>query len=350
MKTKSTLAAVVTLALAASLFTATSAFADTSGDFSYAVDNGTASVTGYSGASTDMVIPATLGGFPVTSIAVRAFQDHALTSVALPEGLLIIGALAFVRTSLTSITLPSTLTTLESGALSENSLTSVTIPASVTVIEDNAFYQSPGLQSVIFRGNAPTMSAAAFQGAVADFTVTHGSTATGFGSGTTWLGFTVLTFAVTPSDVTAGVTAGVRTAGLTIAAFDALSFAHSDRSSTADLTLSADDLTGANAGWNVTVSSSVLTWTASSGGPLTGSDLPASALAITTVGDITTVAGDDWTGSTNTGALDSPVNVLSTSGGNGSYTTPLTLTLTVPGQASVGTYAGTLTTTISAAP
>jgi hypothetical protein len=152
------------------------------------------------------------------------------------------------------------------------------------------------------------------------------------------------------SDVTAGVTAGVRSASLTTAAFDAASFSHVEQTKTTSTTLSVDDLTGANAGWNVTVSSSVLTWTASSGGPLTGSDLPASALAITTVGDITTVAGDDWTGSTNTGALDSPVNVLSTSGGNGSYTTPLTLTLTVPGQASVGTYAGTLTTTISAAP
>jgi hypothetical protein len=152
------------------------------------------------------------------------------------------------------------------------------------------------------------------------------------------------------SGVTAGVTAGARSASLSTAAFDAAAFSHVEQTKTTSSTLSVDDLTGANAGWNVTVSSSVLTWTASSGGPLTGNDLPASALAITTVGAITTVSGTTWDGSTDSGSLDSPVKVLSTSGGNGSYTAPLTLTLTIPGQASVGTYAGTLTTTISAAP
>jgi hypothetical protein len=152
------------------------------------------------------------------------------------------------------------------------------------------------------------------------------------------------------SEVTAGVTAGSRTAGLTLAGFDAVAFSHSEQTTTTSTTLSVDDLTGANAGWNVTVSSSPLIWSAATDGPTAGSDLPASALAVTTVGSITTVSGDAWAGSTATGALDSPVKVLSTSGGNGSYTAPLTLTLTVPGQASVGTYAGTLTTTISAAP
>jgi hypothetical protein len=350
MKISGTLAIASTLALVASLFIATNAFADTSGDFTYTVENGKASVTAYDGASTDMVIPSTLGGFPVTAIAVRAFQDHALTSVVLPEGLITIGALAFVRTSLTSVTLPSTLTTIESGALSENSLTSVTIPASVTVIEDNAFYQSPGLQSVVFEGNAPTMNAAAFQGAVAEFTVTHGSTATGFGSGTTWLGFTILTFVVTPSDVTAGVTAGVRSAGLTSAPFDSVSFSHAQQSITSDVTLSVDDLTGANAGWNVTTVASELVWSAVNGGPSAGTNLPASALAVTAVGAVATVSGDLWSGETGLGALGTPINVLYTAFGSGAYTAPLTLTLTIPGQASVGTYAGTLTTTISAAP
>jgi hypothetical protein len=119
---------------------------------------------------------------------------------------------------------------------------------------------------------------------------------------------------------------------------------------TADATLTVDDLTGANAGWNVTESASTLIWSAVTGGPTSGQNLPASALALTTVGSIETMFGDTWAGTTATGSLGSPVKVLSTSGGNGKYRTPLTLTLTIPGQASVGTYAGTLTTTISAAP
>jgi hypothetical protein len=142
----------------------------------------------------------------------------------------------------------------------------------------------------------------------------------------------------------------VRSATLDPAVFGLVPFSHGEQLVDTTATLAVDDLTGAGVGWNVTLSSSALIWTAANGGPTTGNDLPASALAVTTVGVITTVAGDNWVGNTAIGALGSPVKVLSTSGGNGSYTTPLTLTLTVPGQASVGTYAGTLTTTISAAP
>ncbi len=152
------------------------------------------------------------------------------------------------------------------------------------------------------------------------------------------------------SAIATGVTSGVRSTGLTTAAFDAVTFSHVDQSATANMTLSVDDLTGAKVGWNVTTAASELIWTAVVGGPSSGHNLPATALAITTLGSITTAAGDTWAGDTATGSLGSPVKVLSTSGGNGSYTVPLTLTLTIPGQADVGTYAGTLTTTISTAP
>jgi hypothetical protein len=142
----------------------------------------------------------------------------------------------------------------------------------------------------------------------------------------------------------------VRSATLDPAVFGLVPFSHGEQLIDTTATLAVDDLTGAGVGWNVTLSASALTWTAANGGPTTGTDLPASALAVTTAGLITTVAGENWVGDTAIGALGSPVKVLTTSGGNGSYTTPLTLTLTIPGQASVGTYAGTLTTTISAAP
>jgi hypothetical protein len=349
MKIKSALTAVAVIALVASFFNATGASADTvtgtSGDFSYEVTDGAhATITNYFGFPTTLTIPETLGGYPVTAIAngIFAYRD------------------------LTAVTLPRQLTTIGSEAFWGNLLTTVMIPATVTSIGERAF-KMPGLESVLFLGDAPTVTAAGtiggpprnqrdtstFDSSTVNFSVTYISGNTTFGTGDTWHGYPLTQPAelvTSTSSVTVNVTPGVRSAGLTSAAFDSLLFAHARQTQTTGATLSVDDLTGANAGWNVTVSSSVLTWTASSGGPLTGSDLPASALAITTVGDITTVAGDDWTGITNLGALDSPVKVLSTSGGNGSYTAPLTLTLTVPGQASVGTYAGTLTTTISAAP
>ena len=46
--------------------------ADTEGDFTYSVSGNAATVSGYSGSDVNLVIPASLGGVPVTSIASRA--------------------------------------------------------------------------------------------------------------------------------------------------------------------------------------------------------------------------------------------------------------------------------------
>jgi hypothetical protein len=52
------------------------------------------------------------------------------------------------------------------------------------------------------------------------------------------------------------------------------------------------------------------------------------------------------------GTLDAPVTVLVAGAGfgQGTYTVPVNLSLAVPAESRVGTYTGTLTTTISAAP
>jgi hypothetical protein len=340
VKLHRTLAVAVALALGATVFTATSASAETSGDYTFIFNGNDATITGYNGPTGEIVIPATFDvgmSVTVTGIGDSAFSGRGLTAVTIPENVAWIGSYAF----------------------SSNSLTTVIIPANVNSIgmaafDGQAYAGASSLQSALFLGNAPELSPAgngsSFDTTKADFAVTYVFGGTGFGIGVMWEGYRLIQPPITSSNVTAGVTAGVRSATLDPTIFGLAPFSHGEQLIDTTATLAVDDLTGAGVGWNVTLSASALTWTAANGGPTTGNDLPASALAVTTVGEITTVAGDNWVGDTAIGALGSSVKVLTTSGGNGSYTTPLTLTLTIPGQASVGTYAGTLTTTISAAP
>jgi len=183
-------AAVITIASVGPAAASASTIAGTSGDFNYSVSDGVhASIDGYRGSSTTVVIPTTLDGYPVTAIGVRAFQDMSLTSVSIPEGIVVIDALSFNRTHLTAVTLPSTLTTIGTEAFSENNLTSITIPAAVTTIDSYAFYSQSTLRSARFLGNAPAMTSTVFFAVASDFTVTVVSGKTGYGTGSTWLGF-----------------------------------------------------------------------------------------------------------------------------------------------------------------
>ena len=80
----------------------------------------------------ELIIPKTLGDYPVASIGGRAFYGYSgLTNVNIPEGVTSIGESAF------------------SGC---TGLTSVTIPESVTDIGVNAFYGCDSLSDVMYNG------------------------------------------------------------------------------------------------------------------------------------------------------------------------------------------------------
>lgn len=90
----------------------------------------------------ELVIPDTLGGYPVTAISGDAFRNcTGLTSVTIPEGVTSIGGSAFSGcTGLTNVTIPEGVTIIGGGAFYGcTSLTSVTIPDSVTTIGATAF-------------------------------------------------------------------------------------------------------------------------------------------------------------------------------------------------------------------
>ena len=104
--------------------------------------------------STELVIPDTYEGLPVTHIASRAFENWALIkSVIIPEGVTVIGSYAFAACkNLSTVIIPNTVTTIGGHSFRNcTSLDSLYLPEGVVSIGEYAFYYSD-----IMRINLPS--------------------------------------------------------------------------------------------------------------------------------------------------------------------------------------------------
>lgn len=149
--------------------------------------------------------------------------------------------------------------------------------------------------------------------------------------------------------VTAGITAGERSASVADAAVSGSTYKHVAQTATGSMTLTADDSTGSQAGWNVTILSSDFVYA----GAVGLVPIAAANFSIPVANTPVSIAGQPITGltaSTAPGALDTAKKVLSAAvdTGNGTYTQALDVSLAIPASSQVGTYTGTLTTTIAA--
>jgi len=119
--------------------------------FTCVTNNGTITITGYTGPAGDVIIPETIDGLPVTRIGDNAFEGRTdLTSVVLPNSVTSIGVRAFATCFiLTGIVLPDNVTSIGNSAFMECSgLTNVVIGSSVTTIGDYAFDNCRSLTSI----------------------------------------------------------------------------------------------------------------------------------------------------------------------------------------------------------
>ena len=138
------------------LLAAASAETGTDGlQYSYNDEDLTATVSDYTGAATELVIPAEVTNgsvtYKVTAIGAEAFQGKStLTRVTIPEGVTTIEYDAFFCcTSLTNVIIPEGVTTIRHYAFNDcTSLTNVTIPEGVTYIRHRAFSGCTSLTSV----------------------------------------------------------------------------------------------------------------------------------------------------------------------------------------------------------
>ena len=104
--------------------------------FDYTTNDGSITITGYTGSNGVVMIPCAIADLPVTSI----------------------GDWAFYATTVTNVLIPDSVTNIGDGAFFDcESLTNVTLGSSVTNIGDWTFAFCPSLMSVCGRGNAPSL-------------------------------------------------------------------------------------------------------------------------------------------------------------------------------------------------
>ena len=97
----------------------------------------------------------------VIPIAVPGYSGLGLTSVVIPDSVMIIGNWAFMYNNLTNITLPNSITTIGNRAFYNNQLTNVIIPNSVTTMDSGAF-EGNQLTNIIIGNNITTIESFVF--------------------------------------------------------------------------------------------------------------------------------------------------------------------------------------------
>jgi hypothetical protein len=120
-------------------------------DFAFVTNEGSITITGYTGPGGSVEIPSTITGLPVASIGEQAFSSvSTLTSVTIPDSVINLGDYAFSSCSdLTEVTISQSVSNIGTGTFEDcYSLSTVTFRGTITSLGDYAFSSCPGLSSL----------------------------------------------------------------------------------------------------------------------------------------------------------------------------------------------------------
>ena len=136
-------------------------FAYTEGYYHYTVKDEKATIIDIDNSiSGDIVIPSTLGGYPVTAIGDEAFAECIyITGATVPEGVINIGQLSFnCCIKLNSVVLPNSLESIDSGAFASCfSLKRITLPENVIEVTSGAFINCISLNEFVVCNSAASL-------------------------------------------------------------------------------------------------------------------------------------------------------------------------------------------------
>lgn len=137
----------------------------TSGNFTYTISGGVATITG-GNCYGSVVIPSTVNGYPVRYIGDSAFQDNRnITSVTIPSSVRTIGAKSFESCSLLkSVAIENGTTVIDVMAFFGSAVETVEIPSTVTTIGTMAFNYASDLKEVTIPASVTKIGYMAFAG------------------------------------------------------------------------------------------------------------------------------------------------------------------------------------------
>jgi hypothetical protein len=162
-------------------------------------NNGSIAITGFTGTLvSNLAIPASLNGLPVTSIGPRAFYFClGLTDVTIPAGVGSIGDYAFNSCgSLAGVVLGSGITNVGNFAFTfDSSLSGLVLPNGVTFIGSNAFEYCTGLSSITLPDTVGSLGPFAFGSC-------GGLTNVALGNSVTNIGNAAFTYCTNLTDIT----------------------------------------------------------------------------------------------------------------------------------------------------